>query len=168
MRVEYIIWHTAADPREQGKADTSAAEIDRWHRNNGWLMIGYHYVVRRSGTIERGRPETVPGAHAEGLNTRSIGICLSGHGDLQPLTPAQLESALKLTVRLLKRYGLPVHRVIGHREINKLVEAGTVPKRYRVYKSCPGALVDMSEIRKRLMERLEHDQAKTKRSMGVK
>ena len=35
--------------------DVSAAEIDRWHKNNGWAGIGYHFVIRKDGTIERGR-----------------------------------------------------------------------------------------------------------------
>lgn len=58
--------------------DIGAKEIDQWHRQRGWSQIGYHYVIRRSGEIEKGRPENTPGAHVAGHNTGSIGICLVG------------------------------------------------------------------------------------------
>ena len=50
-------------------------DIHRWHLNNGWTGIGYHYFVRKDGTIYRGRPENAIGAHALGANGNSIGIC---------------------------------------------------------------------------------------------
>jgi N-acetylmuramoyl-L-alanine amidase len=108
---------------------------------------GYHFLVRRDGTVERGRPLGKVGAHVRGLNSRSVGICFSGHGDLQPLTEAQLRAGVALTVQLLKRYGLGAERVIGHREVNRLVEAGVLGEAYRVAKTCPGRLVDMARVR---------------------
>lgn len=44
--------------------DMSARQIHRSHKNNGWTGIGYHYVVRKDGSIERGRPHWSVGAHA--------------------------------------------------------------------------------------------------------
>jgi N-acetylmuramoyl-L-alanine amidase len=152
--VEYIVWHTAADGRDGGLRDTTMAEIAEWHAAKGWGVgyegvqrAGYHFLVRRDGTVERGRPLGKPGAHVRGLNSRSVGICFSGHGDLQPLTEAQLRAGVALTVQLLKRYGLGAERVIGHREVNRLVEAGVLGEAYRVAKTCPGKLVDMGRVR---------------------
>ncbi|MBP9550733.1 MAG: hypothetical protein KBE34_02250, partial [Veillonella sp.] len=34
---------------------------------NGWAGIGYHFVIRKDGTIERGRPLSVVGAHDKGI-----------------------------------------------------------------------------------------------------
>lgn len=56
----------------------SAADIHSWHKNNGWAGIGYHFVVHKDGTIERGRPEDTIGAHASNNNSDSIGICFEG------------------------------------------------------------------------------------------
>lgn len=55
-------------------------EIDEWHRAppRNWSQIGYHYVIRRNGIIEEGRPIAIAGAHARGHNLHSIGICLVG------------------------------------------------------------------------------------------
>lgn len=46
---------------------------------NGWAGIGYHFVIRKDGTIERGRPLSVVGAHAQGDNLHTIGICMAGN-----------------------------------------------------------------------------------------
>lgn len=154
MRVRYIVVHTAADGRDEGKRDTSAAEIRVWHRARGWNDIGYHYVVRRDGRIEQGRPETTPGAHTRGLNHESLGVCLSGHGDLQPMTEAQEQALISLLARLCKKYNVPVERVIGHREVNRLVEAGVLEPIYRTAKTCPGRLISMTVIRARLQRAL--------------
>jgi len=59
--------------------DIGAEEIRDWHVNdNGWNDIGYHYVSRRNGDIEKGRDDSVIGAHARGANKSSIGVCLIG------------------------------------------------------------------------------------------
>lgn len=58
-----------------------AAEIDRWHRRKGWLKIGYHYVIKRDGTLETGRDVCTTGAHVKGHNHDSLGICLIGGVD---------------------------------------------------------------------------------------
>ena len=61
--------------------DIGAATIDRWHKERGFSSIGYHYVIRRDGTLETGRPLNTPGAHVQGHNAHSIGICLAGGVD---------------------------------------------------------------------------------------
>ncbi len=58
--------------------DIGAAEIRKWHTDKGWQDIGYHYVIRRDGTIEEGRPEAKTGAHVQNHNHDSIGICMVG------------------------------------------------------------------------------------------
>lgn len=62
--------------------DIGAKTIRDWHVNeNGWTDIGYHYVIRRDGKVEEGRPIERMGAHARGNNSDSIGICLVGGMD---------------------------------------------------------------------------------------
>jgi len=59
--------------------DIGADTIQEWHVDgNGWNDIGYHYVIRRKGQIESGRPTEIQGAHVRGHNDDSIGICLVG------------------------------------------------------------------------------------------
>lgn len=59
--------------------DIGVEEIRKWHvEGNSWTDIGYHYVIRRDGTIEDGRPIERPGAHVKGHNSNSIGIAWVG------------------------------------------------------------------------------------------
>ena len=75
--ITLIIIHCSAVKPDQM---SSAAQIDTWHRQRGFhLGIGYHYVVRRNGEIEPGRPEYMVGAHCLNHNAHSIGVCYEGH-----------------------------------------------------------------------------------------
>ena len=108
MRViTLIVIHCSAVRPDQ---TSSAAQIDTWHRQQGWKFgIGYHYVIRRDGTIEPGRPEWMVGAHCLNHNAHSIGICYEGGLDIrgQPAdtrTAEQKQSMRRLIEELHERY----------------------------------------------------------------
>ena len=74
--IDSIIIHSTATPVGM---DVGVEDIRAWHvRDNGWRDIGYHWVIRRDGTIEEGRPEIAVGAHVAGYNHNSIGVALVG------------------------------------------------------------------------------------------
>lgn len=58
--------------------DIGLREIRQWHRERGFLDVGYHFIIRRDGTVEEGRPVDVVGSHVQGHNHNSVGICLVG------------------------------------------------------------------------------------------
>jgi N-acetyl-anhydromuramyl-L-alanine amidase AmpD len=98
--IELGIIHCADTPSDM---DIGSKEIDDWHRARGWSAIGYHYVIRRDGTIEKGRDLDNDGdvfdeigAHAKGFNRNSIGICLVGGMGGFNFTSQQLRSLDKL------------------------------------------------------------------------
>ena len=95
--------------------DVSAEEIHGWHKNNGWSGIGYHFVIRKDGTIERGRPQDTIGAHAQGFNSVSIGINVVGDFEQEDPTAEQVESIARLIAYLVAQYG--ELRVCGHRDL---------------------------------------------------
>ena len=102
---------------------SSAAQIDSWHRKERhWkLGIGYHYVVRRDGTIEPGRPEEQIGAHCLHHNAHSIGVCYEGGLDIrgQPAdtrTAEQKQAMRQLLEELHGRY--PRAIIVGHHDLN--------------------------------------------------
>src|SRR3546814_5231215 len=110
--------------------DIGAAVIKGWHVDgNGWTDIGYHFVLRRNGAVEEGRPLDVVGAHAKNFNGRSIGICLVGgmaEGDKRPdcnFTVAQWNALHNLVADLLQRF--PKAKVIGHRDVDPRSEEHT-------------------------------------------
>lgn len=114
-----IVVHHAASA-----GDVDAATVHQWHLANGWAGIGYHFLVRMNGSIERGRPENVVGAHAKGANGDSIGICLAGNIDKTPPTAPQMASLLALIRELFTCYGQLT--VIRHMDVNPT----TCPGRY--------------------------------------
>lgn len=92
-------------------------EIDKWHRQRGWLKIGYHYVIQRDGTLEEGRDKDVMGAHVKGHNAESIGICLVGGVDADNtpednFTPEQYATLLDTIRSLHVEY--PDAEIVGH------------------------------------------------------
>jgi len=130
--VEYLVIHCSATPEDM---DIGAEEIKRWHLQRGWLDIGYHYVIRRDGTVEKGRNDNVPGAHARGYNEKSLGICLIGGVEFDKHTPeanythAQWDS-LEHLVRTLKGDHEDAE-VIGHRDlpgVNKACPSFDAPR----------------------------------------
>lgn len=118
QRTDLIIVHCAAT---KPSLDIGVKDIDRWHRQRGWLKVGYHFVIRRDGTREKGRDLMEPGAHAAGYNHRSVGVCLVGGLAEDGVTPennftdAQW-ATLRLTLKEL-RADFPEARIIGHREV---------------------------------------------------
>lgn len=135
--IDHLIVHCSAT--EYG-VDYSAADVDRWHRSQGWLGNGYHYVIRTDGTIEsaekgnRCRPLDKAGAHVgscgPGWNKRSVGICLIGGLDADRnavedgFTQEQYDSLYWLLNELDQEF--PDCEVMGHRDLIKLT--GSSPK----------------------------------------
>lgn len=114
--VKYIAVHCAATKASQ---DIGVTEIDRWHRAKGWIMVGYHFVIRRDGTVEKGRAVDMPGAHVNGFNSVSLGICLVGGLDAEGapennFTKAQLAALATLLASLAISF--PAASVQGHRD----------------------------------------------------
>lgn len=148
--VNAIVLHTAAsyDFKAKKVLHLSTQQIDRYHReHNGWRMIGYHWYVEHDGHGVPGRRDDEVGAHVGGLNQNTLGLCVSGHGDFQAWSEAQMKEVLRKCHQWCDIYRIPPERVIGHREAEKF---GAPP----VHKTCPGVMVDMDEIRAKLTEML--------------
>lgn len=99
--------------------DLSAQEINAAHQTQGWTCIGYHYVIRKSGVIEGGRPHWTIGAHAYGENYHTIGIHLCGNFMLVMPTDAQIESVALVLANICTDYALPIDdaHIVGHRDL---------------------------------------------------
>jgi len=100
---------------------SSAKDINGWHREKGWNGIGYHYVVRRDGSIELGRPLEEIGAHCVGHNSHSIGICYEGGlnelgEEADTRTPEQKVALRKLLEELHQQF--PKAMIVGHHDLN--------------------------------------------------
>ena len=121
---EVIVHCSATRPDWMDGAGLAAqlAEIRRWHvEDNGWRDIGYHWLVGRGGAILAGRPETEIGAHVEGHNRGTIGVCLIGGFGAAETDPFASNFTLRQDAalrRLLQGIGMrtQVRRISGHNE----------------------------------------------------
>ncbi len=93
----------------------TAQDIHQWHLNNGWSGAGYHFLVRKDGTVYRLRPEGKIGAHASGSNSDSIGICFEGSYMTETMPQAQINAGKELVAYLKQKYG--ISKVQAHREV---------------------------------------------------
>lgn len=96
--------------------DFSAERIHAMHLNVGYSGAGYHFVIRKDGTVEAARPEWAVGAHAVGENYHTIGICLSGDFSIAMPTCEQIDSLAELIHDLCRDYHIPCDRqhIVGH------------------------------------------------------
>lgn len=123
--IDLIVVHCADTPASM---DIGVAEIRRWHtEERGWSDIGYHYVIRRDGTIELGRDldgdgdvDEETGAHVWGYNKRSIGICMVGGKGGANFTMPQYDALRNLVKALLEKY--PGSALMGHRDLDESKE----------------------------------------------
>ena len=130
--IKYIVIHCSATKANIDAnvtlpgEDIGAKEIRRWHVvDRGYSDIGYHFVIRRDGTVETGRPLARIGAHVLNYNANSIGICLVGGLDESGkaennFEPLQWESLKKLVADLKKRF--PKAVIQGHRDFPRVAK----------------------------------------------
>ena len=133
-----IVIHCTATKEGQ---DFGVEDVRRWHLKRGFRDIGYHFLVRLDGTIERGRPIDQPGAHAYGYNTYSIGMVyvggLDSKGDpADTRTVAQIHACKRL-VDVLKIIYIKIDQVVGHRDLSVDLNGDGVISRNEWMKECP-------------------------------
>lgn len=123
-RIDHLVVHCAATPPS---LDIGRDEIDQWHKARGWSGIGYHFVIRRDGTVESGRPLERAGAHVAGHNRHSVGICLVGGVAADGRTPEpnfmpeQWKALRRVLFDLRRRW--PSVEILGHRDFAGVAKA---------------------------------------------
>lgn len=123
-KTDMIVIHCSATPASR---NIGAAEINMWHKDKGWSGCGYHIVIRRDGFAEShvdgypARPIKDIGAHAEGFNSHSIGICLVGGVNAGGAPEANFTDAqyntLQALIESFKAIYPSISKVVGHRDL---------------------------------------------------
>jgi len=124
-KTQYIILHHRA-----GLGDVQS--IHATHISNGWSGIGYHFYVRKDGSVFRGRPISIVGAHCTGYNDNSIGVCFEGNFESETMPDAQLNGGKELVSYLKGLY--PDTEVKKHKDFQST--------------ACPGRNFPFEEISK--------------------
>ena len=163
-KIDSIVVHCSATRPEWMASEginEQLKEIDRWHRDRGFDMIGYSYLVSRNGEVVQGRPLEKTPAAQKGHNTGSIAICLIGGfgSDADDLatehyTPVQLARAYSLIRELQEQFNVKNDNVIGHNRVSTKACPG-----FRVQKWLAG--MSLSEATQKKPERTKAAQSKT-------
>ena len=121
--VRFLVLHCSASRYNQ---DYSVEQLRRDHKARGFYDIGYHFYIRKDGTMTQHRKLLEVGAHARPYNRCSIGICYEGGLDEQgkPCNTMTTEQETRL-IDLFRNLKIlfPKAKIVGHRDL-----PGTTPK----------------------------------------
>ena len=130
------VYHCSAT---EGGEDYTLEQIDAWHRERGFKMVGYHFLVHPDGKIDIGRKLDMIGAHVRGHNRESVGICYIGglrYGKpADTRTPQQIH-ALRAIDKILESL-FPESKRVGHRDLSRDLNGDGVISPQEWMKSCP-------------------------------
>lgn len=117
--ITLIIIHCSATPEGRSLSFEECRRDHIMHRH--FRDIGYHFYITRDGTVHDGRPIEKVGAHCEGHNSHSIGICYEGGLDANgkpadTRTEAQRKALKSLVARMHRLF--PKALIVGHHDLN--------------------------------------------------
>lgn len=164
-KLNAIVIHCAATPN--GK-EFRAKDIDAMHKarnfkrdtqaarnfNPDLKHIGYHFVVCLDGAIETGRGLEEIGAHVQGSNAKSIGICMIGTDKFTKEQWESLRTCLTGLASVIQGRPHDTHvtallaykdmgiSIKGHRDFSPDKNGNGVIERTEWIKICPGFSVN--------------------------
>ena len=115
--VSYIIVHCTATRETQ---DYTPEQLKHDHLARGFIDVGYHFYIRKDGSVTQHRRLNEVGAHCRPFNRCSIGVCYEGGLDANgkpkdTRTIAQRGSLVKLLIELKQKF--PKAAIRGHNEM---------------------------------------------------
>ena len=120
--VRFLVLHCSASRCNQ---DYSVEQLRRDHKARGFYDIGYHFYIRKDGTMTQHRKLLEVGAHARPYNRCSIGICYEGGLDEQgkPCNTMTTEQETRL-IDLFRNLKIlfPKAKIVGHRDFPGLLQ----------------------------------------------
>ena len=115
---EIIVHHTSlSGSTPESVRQTHIAEF-------GWQEVGYHWIIDKQGKLHQGREEDLVGAHCQGKNSTSIGVCVLGDYQSEMPSEAAVRALVKLTKELCARY--------------PDIKQASLHATYSSWKKCPG------------------------------
>ena len=115
--VRFLIVHCSATRSDR---DYPVEQLLRDHKARGFRTVGYHFYIRKDGTVSQHRRLLEVGAHACGFNRCSIGICYEGglNADGKPADTRTIQQRTVLLELLWKLHKLfPQAVIAGHGEL---------------------------------------------------
>jgi len=141
--IKAIVCHVSATRENQSYP---VEQLTQDHIARGFKTIGYHFYIRRDGTIHKGRPLELIGSHVQGHNKSTIGICWEGGlgKDAKPRdtrTEEQKKSILYVLEEILhevkESQAISAIEIKGHRDYSPDKDGDGVIEKHEWLKDCP-------------------------------
>ena len=121
-KTDTIVIHCTQTPKDM---EVDVEKVTQWHKDRGFDTIGYHYLIKRDGTLQSGRDEDVVGAHAVAVNGTSIGVALVGGGTVDMgwennFNSEQFDTLKSIILKLKDKYD--IEKIIGHYQVEESKE----------------------------------------------
>ena len=128
--VTEVVVHWTETPTNK---NIGSEELNKIHLESGLKGIGYHYVIRRDGSLQRGRPVNIQGEHAlvNNHDERSIGVAFVGGINVPSGTP-NLENFVSVQSLTRSQFNtfdhfcrsfyarFPGGQILGHNDIDPI------------------------------------------------
>lgn len=128
--VTEVVVHWTETPTNK---NIGSEELNKIHLESGLKGIGYHYVIRRDGSLQRGRPVNIQGEHTliNNHDERSIGVAFVGGINVPSGTPnlENFVSAQSLTRSQFNTFDhfcrsfyarFPGGQILGHNDLDPI------------------------------------------------
>lgn len=136
-KIKYIVIHCSATRCDR---DYTAEQLEQDHRQRGFERAGYHFYIRKNGFTKVMRPRNYAGAHVQGYNKCSIGVCYEGgllpDGTAADTRTPEQKEALIFLLGLLKK-GHPEAQIVGHRDLSPDLNGDGIISPNEWIKICP-------------------------------
>jgi hypothetical protein len=141
--VQLSVHHTASLTHQESDSASRIRGYQRFHQQQGWMDLAYHFVIDREGLAYKGRPLGCRGDTFTGYDPSGhFLVVLDGNFEEQEPTDAQLETLVQILAWGAQEYELNPVEIRGHRD-----HAATL---------CPGeqlyARIESGELNQRVMD----------------
>lgn len=137
--VDLIVIHCSASREDR---DYTFDQCVKDHQARGFKGCGYHRFIRKDGTVHIGRNFDYSGAHVQGYNSKSIGICYEGGCDKKmkgkdTRTDAQKEALINVIKEAIEYGQGNIKRICGHRDLSPDLDGNGIVEPDEWVKVCP-------------------------------
>jgi hypothetical protein len=109
------VHHTAVLMGSNTEAPGRMRSYQRYHQEQGWPDIAYHYLIDANGNVYEGRPVGARGDTFTDYDpTGHFLVCCDGHFDQQPIPAAQLAALTDVLAWAAIEYGAGPSTIAGH------------------------------------------------------
>jgi N-acetylmuramoyl-L-alanine amidase len=138
-KVDLIVIHCSASKET---VNYSYEQCCADHRARGFNACGYHRFITKEGKVYEGRSFDVAGAHVQGHNSHSIGICYEGGLDKNgkpkdTRTQAQKEAIVNCILEAKEYSDNQIKRITGHRDLSPDTNGNGIVEPHEWVKACP-------------------------------